>query len=176
MTWLRANSTDTYLAVTGHYPTLRRLEVFDLSNNAFTGHLDMRFPSSTSYVNFSHNHFSGVSFRRFNAAYETMKVLDLSDNEIHQESLDIFLNIPSNIETLILSRNSIKGKLPEPFPFQDLIIFAISNNYIEGTLPDFPGSSPLLRELDISNQKGENRWGLNGTISMIFLSSLTLQC
>jgi Leucine-rich repeat (LRR) protein len=105
-----------------------------------------------------------------------MKVLDLSNNEIRQDASVIFFNIPPNIDKLILSRNSIKGKLPEPFPFQDLIILAISNYNIEGTLPDFPGSSPLLTKLDLSNQKGDNRLGLNGTISMdIFkLTDLTM--
>jgi Leucine-rich repeat (LRR) protein len=148
-----------------YIPTLTRLEVIDISNNVLTGHADVLFPSSTSYVNFSHNHFSGVSLRRFNAAYETMKVLDLSNNEICQDASEIFLNMPPNIEKLVLSRNSIKGKLPEPFPLQHLIIFAIANNHIDGTLPDLSGSAPLLRELDLSNQKGEDRWGLNGTIS-----------
>ena len=40
----------------------------------------------------------------------------------------------------------------------------MSDNDIDGNLPDFPGSAPLLRELDLSNQKRANGGGLNGTI------------
>ena len=56
----------------GIIPTLSKLERIDISSNAFTGHIDMTFPSSTSYVNFSHNQFTGVSFKRFNAAFESL--------------------------------------------------------------------------------------------------------
>ena len=43
----------------------------------------------------------------------------------------------------------------------------MANNRINGTLPDFPNYVPLLRELDMSNQKGAaNRDGLSGTISV----------
>jgi len=41
----------------------------------------------------------------------------------------------------------------------------MADNIIEGNMPDFPGSSSLLRELDLSNQNRENGGGLNGTIS-----------
>lgn len=42
----------------------------------------------------------------------------------------------------------------------------MANNRINGYLPDFPNDVPLLRELDLSNQKGvANVDGLNGTIS-----------
>lgn len=56
----------------------------------------------------------------------------------------------------------------------------MANNKIEGTIPYFPEYAPLLRELDLSNQKRANTAeGLSGTISMdiyklIDLSSLNL--
>jgi Leucine-rich repeat (LRR) protein len=148
----------------GFIPAFLKLEHIDISNNAFTGHIDMTFPSSTSYVNFSHNQFTDVSFKRFNAAFESLKVVDLSNNNISQDASKMFFNIPPKIEELFLSSNSIRGKLPHPFPLQHLIRFNMSDNDIDGSLPDFPGSAPLLRELDLSNQKRANGGGLNGTI------------
>jgi Leucine-rich repeat (LRR) protein len=76
----------------------------------------------------------------------------------------MFFNIPTNIEVLLLSRNSIRGNLPDPFPLEHLIRFAMADNDVNGNLPDFPTSTPLLRELDLSNQKRANGGGLIGTI------------
>ena len=35
----------------------------------------------------------------------------------------------------------------------------MADSNINGNLPDFPDSAPLLREEDLSNQKGENGGG-----------------
>jgi hypothetical protein len=75
--------------------------------------------------------------------------------------MEIFDNIPPNIQELILLSNQINGNLPNPFPLRYLTHFAMANNNIDGNLPDFPDSSPLLRELDLSNQRGANGGGLN---------------
>jgi Leucine-rich repeat (LRR) protein len=118
------------------------------------------------YVNLSHNQFSSAGFKRFNAAYDTLEVVDLSNNNISQVATNIFHNIPPNLHQLFLSDNVIGGTLPDSFKFEKLTHFAMANNRIEGTLPDFPNYVPSLRELDLSNQKGANWGGLNGTISM----------
>jgi hypothetical protein len=119
------------------------------------GHADMSFSSSTLYANFRHNEFTGVRFTRFNAAYLTLKVVDLSYNNISQDSLESFDNIPPNIQELILSSYQINVNLSNPFPLRYLTRFAMANNNIDGNLPDFPDSSPLLREIDLSNQRGQ---------------------
>ena len=167
--------------------TFAKLEHIDISNNGIwagneynnDSFVDMAFPSSTAYVNYSHNQFSGVSFKRFNAAYETLKVLDLSNNNINQDLSTIFYNIPPNIQELFLSSNLIKGKLPDPFPLETIISFAIAKNNIDGTLPNFPKYTLHLRELDLSDQKGTNGGGLSGMIpidiyKLVGLSTLNL--
>jgi hypothetical protein len=62
----------------GYFPSFLMLKHIDKSNNVFTGYADMSFTTTTFYANFSHNEFTGVSLRRFNAAYQTLKVVDLS--------------------------------------------------------------------------------------------------
>ncbi len=79
--------------------------------------------------------------------------MDLSNNYISQDASKMFFNISPNIEVLILSSNSIRGNLLDPFQLNHLIRYNMSDNDIDGNLPDFPGSTPLLRELDLSNQK-----------------------
>eukprot|EP00579_Thalassiosira_antarctica_P031612 CAMPEP_0202030936 /NCGR_PEP_ID=MMETSP0905-20130828/64752_1 /ASSEMBLY_ACC=CAM_ASM_000554 /TAXON_ID=420261 /ORGANISM="Thalassiosira antarctica, Strain CCMP982" /LENGTH=1109 /DNA_ID=CAMNT_0048594753 /DNA_START=96 /DNA_END=3423 /DNA_ORIENTATION=- len=117
---------------------LQKLEHVDISNNEFSGYADMTFSPATKYANFSHNKFSSVGFKRFNAAYETLQVVDLSNNEIDQAASEVFLNIPPNLEELILSNNAIRGAFPDPFPNLDKIRrFATANNNINGPLPDF---------------------------------------
>ena len=138
----------------------------DLSGNSIAGHADLLFPVSTSYVNLSHNQFTSAGFKRFNAAYETLEAVDLSNNNISQAAMNIFHNIPPNLHELFLSNNVIEGTLPDTFKFEKLTHFAMANNRINGYLPDFPNDVPLLRELDLSNQKGvANVDGLSGTIS-----------
>jgi Leucine-rich repeat (LRR) protein len=145
-------------------PTFLKLEHIDISNNALIGHADMTFPSLTSYANFSHNSFTGVSFKRVNPAYESLKVVDLSNNMISQDASTIFYNIPPSIQELVLSNNSIAGELPNPFPLEKLIRLGMSDNVMEGTLPNFPGTASLIREIDLSNQKQANGGGFTGTI------------
>lgn len=163
----------------GLIPTLLKLEHIDLSNNYFSGDAYMRFSSHTSYVNFSHNQFTGFRFNRFNAAYETLKVVDLSNNIIRQNASIMFHNMPPNIQELLLSSNLIDGNLPDPFLLEKLIKFDAADNNIVGTLPNFSDSSPLLRELDLSNQRGSSGEGLTGTIpedifKLVGLSTLNL--
>ncbi len=86
------------------------------------------------------------------------------------------LNIPPNLDELILSDNAIVGNLPHPFPCKKIRRFRIANNFFRGDLPDFPSSTPLLQELDCSNQKPTETGGLTGTIpiNMFKLSDLRL--
>jgi hypothetical protein len=144
-----------------------KLERMDLSGNSIAGHADLLFPVSMSYVNLSHNQFTSAGFKRFNAAYDTLEVVDLSNNNISQVAMNIFHNIPPNLHGLFLSNNVIDGKLPDTFKFEKLTHLMMANNRINGYLPDFPNDVPLLRELDLSNQKGvvANVDGLSGTIS-----------
>lgn len=93
-----------------------KLERIDISNNAFTSYEDMSFPSSALCINFSHNYFTGFSFKNFISAYESLKVIDLSNNDISQDALKVFDKIPPNLQELVLSDNSITDTLPDPLP------------------------------------------------------------
>eukprot|EP00581_Thalassiosira_minuscula_P009259 CAMPEP_0183708732 /NCGR_PEP_ID=MMETSP0737-20130205/4938_1 /TAXON_ID=385413 /ORGANISM="Thalassiosira miniscula, Strain CCMP1093" /LENGTH=1678 /DNA_ID=CAMNT_0025936651 /DNA_START=186 /DNA_END=5222 /DNA_ORIENTATION=- len=144
----------------------RKLVHIDVSNNEFGGCADMTFSPGMLYANFSHNKFTCVSFKRYNAAYETQRVVDISHNLIHQDASEIFRNIPPNLEEMILSDNNIQGKFPDPFPsFNNIRHFNVANNSITGPLPDFSRATPWIREIDLSNQRQSQNKGLTGEIS-----------
>ena len=66
-----------------------------------------------SYVTLRHNQFTSAGFKRFYAAYETLEVVDLRNNNISQVAMNIFHNIPPNLHELILSNNVIEQALTE---------------------------------------------------------------
>lgn len=152
------------------YTNLRKLAHINFSNNSLNGAASMLFTPVTSYVNFSFNNFTSVSFKRFNAAYDTLKVVDLSNNQIDQDVSDIFVNIPPKLECISLSSNALNGALPDPILLERMTDFRIARNNINGTVPTF--QTPRLRYLDLSHQ-AENG-GLTGSIpkSLSQISSL----
>ena len=144
---------------------LRSLVSIDISNNQFSGQADMLFGPATLNINYSNNKFTSVRFKRFNAAFEMIREIDLSYNLIDQDASQVLRNIPTNIETLKLSNNFIKGPFPNPFPsLGRLKLFSIANNNINGPVPDFSRTTPRLRELDLSNQRSTGSGGLTGII------------
>ena len=118
------------------------------------------------------NNFTSIShYKRFNPSYELLQFVDLSNNHIHQAALDIFGNIPPNLHIFTASSNSITGPLPSQFPMLDsLIVLALDQNDINGSLPDLSRSTPLLQRLDLSNQTEGG--GIRGAIPSSF-SELT---
>jgi len=148
---------------------LRRLEYIDISENGLSGCADLTFSSSMLHANFSNNNFTCASFKRYNPAYKTLRVLDLSHNSIKQDASHIFRNAPLNLEELILSHNNIRGGLPEPFPIlENIRRLDVSFNTVSGPLPDFTRSTPRIREIDLSHQTKTKIGGLTGTISPDF--------
>jgi len=100
-----------YQAILGQ--AFLKLERMDLSGNSIAGHADLLFPVSMSYVTLRHNQFTSAGFKRFYAAYETLEVVDLRNNNISQVAMNIFHNIPPNLHELILSNNVIEQALTE---------------------------------------------------------------
>ena len=129
----------------------------------------MTFSSATLNVNFGHNKFTSVSFKRFNSAYETLRVIDLSNNAINQTASDVFRNIPPNLEELIISDNAIRGAFPIPFPsLVNIRHFVITGNNIHGPLPDLSRATPRVKELKLSDQRQTMDGGLTETILATF--------
>ena len=102
-------------------------------------------------MNYSHNMLSSVGFKRFNAAYDTLRVVDMSHNLIDQDTQALFLNMPLKLEGLLLSNNTVRGSLPNPFPLQKMLRLKMTKNTLNGAQPNL--LAPGLKEVDLSNQK-----------------------
>eukprot|EP00584_Thalassiosira_punctigera_P022656 CAMPEP_0172573310 /NCGR_PEP_ID=MMETSP1067-20121228/136119_1 /TAXON_ID=265564 ORGANISM="Thalassiosira punctigera, Strain Tpunct2005C2" /NCGR_SAMPLE_ID=MMETSP1067 /ASSEMBLY_ACC=CAM_ASM_000444 /LENGTH=1416 /DNA_ID=CAMNT_0013365909 /DNA_START=302 /DNA_END=4550 /DNA_ORIENTATION=- len=166
LTWLDLAENNLSGAISEPILILRKLVHIDISKNQFSGHADMTFAPSTVHANYSNNKFTSAGFNGFNAAYELMRVVDLSSNYINQAASYIFVNIPINLEKLYLSNNIIRVALPNPFPILNKLQWlAIANNNINGPLSDFSRSTPRIRELDLSNQEPTNNGGFTGIVS-----------
>ena len=137
---------------------LRNLEHFDISENKFTGHIDVLLFPALRFVDFSKNKFTTAGFRRFHKAFYTLQKVNLSSNLISQDASELFLNIPPTLESFDLSNNDIRGTLPQELSMKQLLIFVMSNNSISGPLPDFPDTSPKLKQLVLAKNQ------LTGTI------------
>lgn len=145
---------------------LRVLYFVDLSENELTGVADILFSPSILYLNLSHNNLTSIGhIRRYNPAYSSIQVVDLSSNMIDQDVADVLLALPLNLEKLVLSNNFLFGTLPSLLPvLEDMTSFAASNNYFSGTLIDFSRAMPRVAELDLANQKHLGSGGITGFI------------
>ena len=146
----------------GHHKSLQQLEYLDLSANKFSGHIDVLMFPLLKYVDVSNNEFTTAGFRRFHPSYHSLRELDLSWNLINQDVSRLFANIPPTLESFDLSHNTIRGTLPKEFPIEQVLFLKMSDNSIEGPLPDFPNSSPKLKRLEMANNR------LSGTIQENF--------
>lgn len=156
------------------FHTLRQLVHVDLSDNDFTGMVDILAFPAAKYLNFSNCNYTSISLlTRSNPAYEALRVVDLSNNLIRQDAMTIFQDVPPNLEEFILANNEIGGYLMPPF-LERLRKLALDGNQLYGTLPDFISSLPHLRQLSLSGQ-GESG-GFTGTIpqGLSKLKDLTL--
>mmetsp|Transcript_30292 Transcript_30292/g.63870 ORF Transcript_30292/g.63870 Transcript_30292/m.63870 type:complete len:1363 (-) Transcript_30292:3047-7135(-) len=133
---------------------LRNLVHVDISSNSLGGHADMYFSPATVYANYSHNRFTSAGFKRFNGAYNTMEVVDLSHNSLDLVAVDFFRNLPVNVKELILSDNTMRGAFPVPFPLlKKLERFAIDNNDMEGPIPKVVENFPDVTVLNFAGNK-----------------------
>ncbi|KAL7554398.1 hypothetical protein ACHAWF_017845, partial [Thalassiosira exigua] len=134
---------------------LRDLTFVDLSGNRLSGEADVLFAPALEYVNFSSNNFTSVdSFKGFKRSHATLRVCDVSHNQIRQEASELLKNVPANVEELSLSNNHLRGTLP--FALETLAklkAFRADRNALSGPLPDFSTAFPALAVLDLSHQR-----------------------
>eukprot|EP00956_Cyclotella_meneghiniana_P002689 scaffold3165_cov62-Cyclotella_meneghiniana.AAC.11 len=152
------NLADNKLTGTIDYGPLYNLEElteFDVSGNQLNGVFEAFVAPSVKHVDLSNNSFTTMRFKKYRRSYETLRHFDVSNNAIHQNAADFFLeNIPPNIEQFYASNNIIYGNLPQTLDgLTKLREFHMASNALSGTLPAFTESFTTLQELDVSNQK-----------------------
>ncbi|KAF5749518.1 LRR receptor-like serine/threonine-protein kinase [Tripterygium wilfordii] len=139
-------------SVTGLFQEM--LEVIDLSNNQFQGHISqVQFNSSYNwayllYLDMSGNQLSGEIFQNLSQA-QNIKYLNLAYNRFSRQK---FPNIEmlSSLEYLNLSRASLIGSIPSKISqLSDLLALDLSANHLTGFIP--PLSIRKLQVFDVSH-------------------------
>ena len=144
---------------------LKSLHHFDISGNHLSGGFEPLITPSILYANFSNNRFTSVlHFQHYKVSpLQTLRSLDVSNNEIKIDATDLFKTIPPNMEQFIASRNDFYGKLPSSLNnLPKLRHFDMSSNTLSGKIPSFGDSISSLQVLDMSNQDSAS--GLTGLI------------
>ncbi|XP_065847411.1 receptor-like protein EIX2 [Euphorbia lathyris] len=95
--------------------------------------------------------------------FTSLKMLDLSFNNLNGEIPDWLFDVGHSLEYLILGRNNLSGSIPEAFgSVISLVKLDLSGNNIEGPLPTYLcKKNSSLRELDLSHNN------LNGTLEVL---------
>ncbi|GLT40348.1 hypothetical protein SLA2020_144900 [Shorea laevis] len=152
---------------------LTQLTSLDLSNNQFSGpiptsignltqltelslvsnNFDGQIPSSIanlvnlSYLDLSSNHFSFMSLTmNVDANFTLPKLIDVSFSSCNLSEFPNFLRHSNGLQTLVLSKNSIHGNIPEWIcEKDDLKILDLSHNNLIGKIPNcLPKSLSVL--------------------------------
>jgi hypothetical protein len=138
------------------FELISSLQVLDLHENMFDGHLDGMFflETNASHVDLSGNMLvSSSSQRLLPGMSESIKLLNLSHNQLSGSLLNGGdMQLFASVKVLDLSYNQLSGELPG-FDFAyELQVLRLSNNKFSGYIPNdlLKGDSLLLNELDLS--------------------------
>ncbi|CAN1344932.1 Receptor-like protein 12 [Linum perenne] len=145
-----------------HRFSSRDFEVFDMHDNQFEGNLPF-IPSSSyidSYIDFSHNHFSG-SFPTefFNNQYFRAFFLSLSNNRFTGIIPTSICNL-ANLEVVDFSNNYFNGTIPSCLSkdLNGLSVLDLRGNMLSGNIPNTFQVSCALQTLDLSNNQLEGKF------------------
>ncbi|KAL1103236.1 hypothetical protein V6Z11_D05G424900 [Gossypium hirsutum] len=190
------NVSHNSLTEVEHFPW-KNIEVLDLSSNLIRGNLPI--PASTINVFLiSINSFNGeVSSLICNAT--SLRVLDLSHNNLSGTIPQCFGNLSNSLEFLNLKKNKFYGTIPPTFPegcqltnfnldgnllegpltpsilnCNDLEVLDLGNNKINDTFPHWLGSLPYLQVLVLKSNHMHGSLCVNSSKSSPFFSKIKI--
>ncbi|XP_074284270.1 receptor-like protein EIX2 [Silene latifolia] len=162
--WLQTQKNLKYLYlsnanISGLIPrwfhTMQQLEIVDLSNNHLSG--SPIFPIHFSVIYLSNNSLSGdfLSNGSKTGVYREADYLDLSDNLFSGPILEgLTHHIMPNLTSLALSNNQINGQIPNSFcQLTSLNYLDINNNSLSGNIPNCFANFTRLRFVRLSYNK-----------------------
>ncbi|KAB1222854.1 hypothetical protein CJ030_MR2G018640 [Morella rubra] len=155
------------------FELISSLEVLDLHGNMLDGQLDVEFLflSSATQVDFSGNMLVSSSSQQdkfIPRISETIKILNLSHNQLTGSLVSVGEQVFENLKVLDLSYNQLSGELPEFNFVYELQVLKLRSNRFSGFIPNglLKGDSLVLTELDLSANN------LSGPMSMITSTTL----
>ncbi|KAM7267970.1 hypothetical protein ACFE04_010136 [Oxalis oulophora] len=134
------------------------LEVIDLSNNEFQGHISQVQPNSSwshlNYLDLSENQLSGELSNVLSGA-QNLKHLNLANNIFSSQEFPKIGNL-SGLEYLNLSETHLSGKIPsEISQLSSLRALDISKNHLTGHIPSLSMKTLEVLDVAFNNLTGE---------------------
>ena len=161
LTWFDIGSNSLQGVISeAHFFNLSNLYRLDLSYNSLTFNMSLEWvpPSQLGSLQLASCKL-GPRFPSWLQTQKHLTELDLSNSDISDVLPDWFWNLTSNINTLNISNNQIRGVLPNlSSQFGTYPDIDISSNSFEGSIPQLPST---VTRLDLSNNK------LSGSISLL---------
>ncbi|GLT40351.1 hypothetical protein SLA2020_144930 [Shorea laevis] len=139
------------------------LRYLDLSNNKLQGSIPNSIANlvNLSYLDLSSNHFSLMSMRmNVNANFTLPKLAHVSLSSCNLSEFPNFIRHSNGLQSLVLSKNSIHGKIPEWIcEKDDLKILDLSHNNLSGKIPNCLPKSLLVLNLQANHFDGNVPFG-----------------
>ncbi|KAA8522872.1 hypothetical protein F0562_009295 [Nyssa sinensis] len=160
-------TSTTYLNVSGNLfqgPVIGvfqdPLEVIDLSQNQFQGHISqVHFNSSVNwshlvYLDLSENQLSGEIFQNLNEA-QNLKHLNLAYNRFSEQEFPE-IRVLSGLEYLNLSKTNLIGPIPTEISILSrLRTLDLSNNHLNHQIPLLSIKNLLILDVSLNNLSGD---------------------
>ncbi|RWR80411.1 LRR receptor-like serine/threonine-protein kinase GSO1 [Cinnamomum micranthum f. kanehirae] len=126
----------------------------DLSHNSLKGSIPTwMFYNVSNLLELKNNMFSGQFLQHsadFN--FSSLKVLDISDNNVHGSLPDNFGELFPDLTLIHMSNNSLQGNIPPSFgEMLSLELLDLSNNNLTGEIPQNLTVKGVLKYLMLSN-------------------------
>ncbi|KAK9101823.1 hypothetical protein Sjap_019077 [Stephania japonica] len=148
------------------------LEVIDLSENQFQGHISQVNLNSSFdwsrliYFDVSTNELSGKFYHDLSEAHN-LKHLNLANNKFFEAGFPPIENL-SSLEYLNLSKTGLKGEIPNSISkLSALSLLDLSNNHLFGHIPKLNTTSLQVLDLSMNNLTGEIPFSLVQDLSSI---------
>ncbi|XAR65568.1 Non-specific serine/threonine protein kinase [Bertholletia excelsa] len=136
------------------------LEVIDMSQNQFDGHISqVHFSSSFNrsrlvYLDLSENHISGGFFSNLNDA-QSLKHLNLAHNRFWKQAFPE-IGLLSGLEYLNLSETNLVGHIPnEISELISLRTLDLSKNHLRNRIPHLGTENLQVLDVSLNNLSGE---------------------
>jgi Leucine-rich repeat (LRR) protein len=137
------------------------LKTFNVNYNNLTGPIpsDLGDCERLEFIHASGNQLCGELQEDFLIKFQTLRILDLSFNQMEGTLPDAFATL-SKMQELNLAGNSFTGVLPESMSaLTNLRQLKLYSNQLSGDIPDYLSRMDKMLDLNLS----QNRYGRYGT-------------
>jgi hypothetical protein len=131
---------------------LKALSILDVSGNNLTGDIPQQFPTTLTQMIMNNNQFTG-SLPQFDQL-QGLTLINLSNNRMNGNLNPQIFTVLVNCVTFDVSNNQIQGSLPDSIQYMTALrTLNLQNNRLSGQLPTSLASLTNLQTFNIENNQ-----------------------